>query len=63
MQAIKGWKTIGFGLILVIVPPALTYLAGVDWTHLIGANAALIISGVITIALRAVTDTPLGKSS
>lgn len=58
----KGFKTVIFGVLMVIAPPALTYLAGVDWTQFVGANAALVISGLVTIGLRVVTTTPIGKS-
>lgn len=63
MQTLKGWKTVGFGLLVAIVPTALTYAAGLDWTKLVGPNAAAIVVGLVTVALRAVTDTPVGKSS
>lgn len=61
MDRIKGFKTVGFGLLLVVAPPALTYLAGLDWTKLIGPNAAMVVSGIIVILLRYVTTTPIGQ--
>lgn len=58
----KGWRTIAYGLALVVVPPAITYLAGVDWSQYVPPNVAVVISGVITIALRMVTTTTIGKA-
>lgn len=63
MKSLKGWRTVLFGLLLVIAPPALNYLAGVDWTHLVGPNVALMITGGITILLRVVTTTPVGTKT
>lgn len=59
----KGWKTVIWGLLLAIAPVALTYLAGIDWTKFVSPNEAALIAGAVTIALRAVTDTSIGKSS
>lgn len=57
----KGYRTIIIGLAMVILPPALTYLAGVDWEAIVGPNTAFVISGAITVAMRVFTTTPLGK--
>lgn len=59
----KGWKTVAIGLLMVIAPGALTYLAGVDWTSLVGPTGAFMISGILMIALRMVTTTPIGKAA
>lgn len=56
---IKGWRTFLWGLFLAVAVPGLTYAAGVDWTQFVSPNTALIISGVVTIALRFVTNTPV----
>lgn len=63
MKNLKGWRTVGVGLAVAIAPSALTYLAGVDWTHLVGANAATTIAGAIMIGMRFITTTPPGSSS
>ena len=34
MNAVKGWKTVIFGLAVIVVPSALTYLGNIDWTTL-----------------------------
>ncbi len=63
MNAIKGWKTVAFGLAMIIVPPALTYLGGIDWTSLgvsPGISAAI---GMAIIGLRAATSTPIGQGT
>lgn len=58
----KGWRTIAVGFVMAVGPVALTYLAGLDWTKLVGPNAAFVIAGAITIGLRMITSTPVGKS-
>ena len=57
----KGYRTILVGLLLTIAPAALGYLAGVDWNAILGATGAFVVSGVIQIAMRLVTTTPVGK--
>ncbi len=57
---LKGWKTVVSGVLMAILPAALTYLAGVDWTKFVSPNAAMLIAGIIVVALRAVTNTPIG---
>lgn len=57
----KGWKTVALGLLMAILPSAVTYLGNVDWPHLIGPNAAFIVSGALVIVLRYVTTTPIGQ--
>jgi hypothetical protein len=58
----KGWKTVIFGLATAIVPAALTYVGGIDWTTLgVSPGVAAIIGGVI-IALRAATTSSIGKA-
>ncbi len=59
----KGWRTIAVGLAMAVAPTALTYLAGVDWTKLIGPNGALIAAGVITVGMRLITTTAPGQKS
>lgn len=63
MQTLKGWKTVVFGLAVAVVPAGLTYLADLDWTHFVNPNIAALITGLITIALRAVTDTSIGTKT
>jgi len=59
MQKLKGWRTVLWGLATAVAVPGLTYLAGVDWTQYVSGNVALMVSGGVTIALRAVTSTAL----
>jgi hypothetical protein len=59
----KGFKTVAFGLAVAIIPPAVTYLGGVNWTSLgisPGMSAAI---GVAIVGLRAMTTTAIGKSA
>ena len=60
---LKGLRTVAVGLILAVVPQATAYLFSVDWTHVAGVspNAATVL-GLVMVALRAVTTTPVGKS-
>ncbi|MDE2102516.1 MAG: hypothetical protein KGL39_35040 [Patescibacteria group bacterium] len=58
----KGYRTIFVGLLLAIGPAALQYLGGVDWNSLIGPSGAFVVAGMIQIALRFITTTPVGKS-
>ena len=62
MPNLKGYRTIAIGLLMAIAPAAFTYLAGVDWTSLIGPNAAMAIAGAITVGMRIITTTPPGVS-
>ena len=56
----KGWKTVAFGLVVAIGPAIATYLAGIDWTSLGVSPGVAGAIGVAIIALRAVTNTPIG---
>lgn len=57
----KGFKTIALGAAVAILPTALTYLGGVDWTS-IGLSPAMGgLLGSAIIALRAVTNTAIGQ--
>jgi len=61
---LKGLRTVAVGLALAIVPQAAAYLFSIDWTQVAGVspNAATVI-GVLMIALRAVTNTAVGKKA
>lgn len=58
---IPGFKTVLVGLILTSVG----FLETIEWTNLVPAGyegIAMAITGMVVIALRAVTNTPLFKS-
>lgn len=60
---LTGWKTVIFGAAMVIVPPLMTYVGGINWTSLgvsPGVSAAI---GLVIIGLRAVTSTSIGSKS
>lgn len=57
-----GWRTVLIGFLIAVGPSALTYLAGIDWTQYVSANVATIVAGSVTILMRLVTTTPVGKS-
>jgi len=59
----KGLKTVAFGLALVVIPPAITYLGGVDWTSLGVSPGVSAVLGVAIIGLRAMTTTAIGAKS
>lgn len=63
MSNVKGWRTVGIGFVIAVGPAALTYLGGVDWSHLVPTWAATMISGGIMIGMRLITSTPPGQSS
>lgn len=58
---LKGWRTLGWNLLLVIAPPALTYLAGVNWADYVNPTYAAMVAGVVGIALRVVTTSAVGR--
>jgi hypothetical protein len=57
----KGWRTLAWNLLLVIAPPALTYLAHVDWPQYLNPTWTAMAMGVIGIGLRLVTTSTVGK--
>ena len=54
-------KSAWFGLLLVVVPPALQYGIDYDWSQIVSPTAAIVITGAITIALRVVTSGAIGR--
>src|SRR4051812_33175154 len=61
-KALKGKKTIIFGLLLPVLPIVLDSLDSTDWTTLGLSPLAGAVIGIIIIALRAGTNTPIGRS-
>lgn len=59
----KGYRTILIGALMVVAPPLLTYLAGINWSDYVSPSVAVMISGVVTILLRVLTTTPVGSKS
>lgn len=59
----KGFRTVAIGFLIAVGPAAITYLLGLDWTNLIGPNAALFVVGLLQIGMRLVTTTPVGKDA
>ncbi len=57
----KGYRTILVGLGLAIAPSALQYLGAVDWNAALGATGAFIVSGLIQVGMRFLTNTPAGQ--
>ena len=64
MNTIKGYKTLGFALLVAVVGVLQTF----NWQSVIPQNAqwsgtVMIAIGAVIAALRYVTDTPIGRSS
>lgn len=59
-----GLKTLAFGLGLAILPQVVAYISNFDFVSAFGLspNAASVV-GLIVVALRAVTSTPIFKAS
>jgi len=60
LSSLTGFRTIITGALVAIVPAALQYVAGVDWTHVVSPTWAMIIAGVVQIGMRLITTTPVG---
>lgn len=58
----KGFRTVAIGAAMAVAPALLNYLAGVHWTDYVTPEWAGFIAGAIMIAMRAVTDTPMGSN-
>lgn len=64
MNAIKGFKTLGFGLLVAIVGVIQTFnFATIVPQDKTWSGAVMLAIGAIIVALRYVTDTGIGKSS
>jgi hypothetical protein len=61
--SLQGLRTFAVGLALAIAPSAISYLSGIDWNQYIGATGAFFVSGLLMLAMRFVTSTPLGSKS
>jgi hypothetical protein len=57
----KGLRTVVFGIAVAVLPAAITYLGGVDWTTLGISPAVSGLIGAGIVALRAVTNTAIGQ--
>jgi len=57
----KGWRTVGFGAVLAVVPGLLTYADSIDWS----AYGPWITSGagLAVMGLRFLTTTPVGRKA
>lgn len=56
----QGYRTISVGLAMALLPTALQYLAGVSWEAVVPPQYVPVISGVIMIAMRFITTSPVG---
>ncbi|MDE2579536.1 MAG: glycoside hydrolase family 108 protein [Hyphomicrobiales bacterium] len=58
---LKGYRTFIVGFVVAVAPAALQYVGAVDWTKILGPTGAFFISGLVTMAMRAVTTTAPGE--
>jgi hypothetical protein len=58
----SGFKTFAVGLAFAVLPQIVTYVSGFDFTHTFGLspNASSVV-GIVIVALRAMTTTPMFK--
>jgi prepilin signal peptidase PulO-like enzyme (type II secretory pathway) len=59
-RLLKGWKTVGVSVAIAVAG----VLQTTDWATIVGpklVGPTLLFIGVLVAALRAVTNTPLGK--
>jgi len=59
-RLLKGWKTVGVSVAIAVAG----VLQSTDWATIVGpkqVGPTLLFIGVLVAALRAVTNTPLGK--
>ena len=59
----KGFRTVAFGLLVAVVPAAVTYLAGVNWESIGVSPQVAAAIGVVIIGLRAITNTSMFAKS
>lgn len=65
-DVLKGVKTVAVGAAMIVLPPLLEYVGGIDWRTVVPDNfswAVPMISGAVMIALRWVTKTPIFQKS
>jgi hypothetical protein len=58
----KGWKTVAFGALMIIVPQLLNYFAAVDWRAVGVSPSVSAAIGAVIIGLRAITSTAVGQA-
>jgi hypothetical protein len=63
LSNLQGWRTIIVGLGMTILPGALQYAAGVDWSSVIGPTGAMAVAGALTIIMRLISSTPVGTKA
>ena len=57
----KGFKTIIIGLLMAVIPIVTQYLGAIDWSTALPQPWGLVVGGLIMIAMRFVTTTPVMK--
>jgi hypothetical protein len=55
----KGFKTLGFNVVVAAAAAVLPILASTDWTAYVSPTIAMLIVTGVNIALRFVTTTPV----
>jgi len=57
----KGYRTLAANGLVVALGAVLPWAAGLDWTHYVSPQAAMLIVGGLNIGLRMITTAPVGK--
>lgn len=57
----KGYRTILVGLAAAIGAPAIQYIGAVNWADYLSPTAAIVVAGVVQIAMRFITTGPVGE--
>jgi len=58
---LQGYRTLIVGLGWVVLPPALEYVAKIDWTQYLSPTWAPVAAGISMIVMRMITATGVLK--
>lgn len=57
----KGFKTILVGLGMAVLPVVTQYVGAIDWNTVLPMPWGFVVSGLVMVAMRLVTTSPVGK--
>ncbi|MBY6244123.1 hypothetical protein [Methylosinus sp. Sm6] len=60
---LKGYRTLIVNGALVVLPPLLSWIGGVNWSDYVSPAAAVAIVSAANIGLRVITSTAIGKAA
>ena len=61
MERMKGWRTLVWNVVIVMGGAALAWASGIDWTQYFSPTVAMFVVAGVNVALRVVTNTPVGE--